>query len=92
METSLINDFDKLLKKASKEDVADAIADAKDARERATNSTNSSASKANRATMNLPAIVVHWITIKYGKDIWRNKKFIKELWETYSIFRSCERY
>jgi hypothetical protein len=47
---------------------------------------------ANRKALNLPPTVVHWLTIKYGKNIWRDKKFVQQLWDTYKVFRACERY
>lgn len=92
MDNKLNEDINFILKHASQDEVKNAINDAQEARETATNEFNTSASKVNRQTLKLPPTVVHWITIKYGKEIWRDKKFIKELWDTYKVFRACERF
>lgn len=52
----------------------------------------STKSKASRLTVSLPPNVYWWLTFKYGKNIWKDDKFIKELWDTWKVFRMAERY
>lgn len=45
-----------------------------------------------RHEVSLPPKVYWYLTFKYGKQIWKNKKFMRELWDTWKVFRIAERY
>jgi len=78
--------------KITPEETKAAIEDARAARELARNDFNANSSKTVRQALKLPPKLEWFITWKYGKDIWQNKKFMKELWDTLKVFRACEKF
>ena len=40
----------------------------------------------------IPVPVLKAIEAKYGRQIWKNKKFLREFFDTYKAFRMCEKY
>lgn len=64
----------------------------KDERSMQNNEYASTKSKASRHTLSLPPRFYWWLTRKYGRHIWKDDKFVREIYDTWSCFRMAERY
>lgn len=86
-----MKDIDKLLKVSEKE-AEQVMQEAARRRARNVKATGASESMTNRSLSMIPDTVYWGLTLKYGKGIWSDKKFLKEFWDTYAAFRTCEKY
>ena len=48
-------------------------------------------SNSGRLLGTLPVSVYNYLLVKYGKERMRDKKFMREVFDTLKVFKSCER-
>jgi hypothetical protein len=81
-----------MILKCTPEEAKSVMEEAKRRRAANIKSTGASKTNAQRSLSCIPQTVYWALTLKYGKHIWSDKKFMKEFWDTYDMFRACEKY
>jgi hypothetical protein len=91
MKDYLKDNLDKLLI-VNEAEAKQVVEQVKERREQQLNKFGATEDLSQRSLGEIPPHIYWGMVRKFGKDIWADKKFRKEFFDTYSVFRVAEKY